>query len=74
MIPLIFGWHLLDPALLHSKAYLVLVTFVALNTLAYATLSLLKIVPRPRWPRTLLSKTDPRNRRAETRSIYPDGR
>jgi hypothetical protein len=71
VIPLIFGGHLISPAILHSRGFLVLLTFVALNTLAYATLSMLKILPVVRWRRGLLTRTDPRNRRTESRSIYP---
>lgn len=71
MIPLIFGGHLLSPAILQSRGFLVLLTFVALNTLAYATLSVLRILPVVRLRRGLLTRGDPRNRRTESRSIYP---
>lgn len=72
MVPLIFGHHWISPAILHSRGFLVLLTFVAINTIAYATLSLTKIIPIPRWQRGLLRRADPRDRRSETRSIYPD--
>jgi hypothetical protein len=71
MTALILGGHLLSPAVLHSRPFLVLLTFVALNTLAYATLSLIKVLPTVRLPRNFLWRPDPRNRRTESRSIYP---
>jgi len=75
MTPLIFGRHLLDPTILHSRGFLVLLTLVSLNTMAYATLSVIKILPKVHWRRGVLApRTDPRNRRVETRSIYPDAR
>ena len=59
---------LFDESILQSPFVNVLATFVALNTLMYAVLAVSRVLPRPqlRWRR--------RYQRAETRSIYPDGR
>lgn len=56
-------------SLLHSEWFAVLATFVALNTIMYCALALAKMLPKiyvTDWLHT-------RNRRAQTRSIYPDG-
>jgi len=71
VITLIFGIHVLPSDILHSHAFLVLLTFVAINTIAYATLSMIKILPRLRLSMLRWRREDPRNRRSETRSIYP---
>lgn len=65
---LVFGHHLLPPSWLHSTAYDVLMIFVAINTIMYGALSVAKVLPA-------LHPTEwfSRKRRAETRSIYPDG-
>ena len=58
---------LLPEGVLHSEWFAVLATFVALNTVMYCALA--KVLPKvyvTDWIHT-------RNRRAETRSIYPDG-
>lgn len=58
----------LPESLLHSQWFAVWATFVAINTLMYAALSVAKILPKiypSDWVRG-------RNRRAETRSIHPD--
>jgi hypothetical protein len=64
------GHGLLLPAsVLHSGWFAVLATFVALNTVMYCALALGKMLPKvyvTDWLHT-------RNRRAQTRSIYPDG-
>lgn len=55
-------------SLLHSQWFAVWATFVAINTLMYAALSVAKILPKiypSDWVRG-------RNRRTETRSIYPN--
>jgi len=59
---------LLPESFLHSQFFLVLATFVAINTIVYVVLSIAKMLPK-----IYLSDwfTGP-NRRAETRSIYPD--
>lgn len=58
---------LLPESVLHSDGVAVLAAFVAINTLLYLTLAIVKILPRPR-----LSWRG-RSRRRETRGIYPDG-
>ena len=67
------GVHLLSasvlPAsLMHSQWFAVLSMFVAINTVLYLTLALIKLLPKA----YLSDWVDQRNRRAETRSIYPD--
>ncbi|MGT2461506.1 hypothetical protein [Sinomonas atrocyanea] len=59
---------LFDESILQSPFVNVLATFVALNTLMYAVLAVARVLPRPRLPWRR------RYQRAETRSIYPDGR
>ncbi len=59
---------LLPESILHTDSFKVLATFVALNTLMYATLAVLKVLPKGyafSWFRG-------RNRRAQNRSIYPE--
>lgn len=58
---------LLPESLLHSDWFSVLATFVAVNTLIYVVLGLIKILPKVR-------RRDRRgpSRRSETRSIHPD--
>ncbi|WP_231916078.1 hypothetical protein [Microbacterium karelineae] len=58
---------LLPVEVLHSDGFALLAAFVAVNTLVYLALAVLKILPVPRPPRR------GRTRRAETRSIHPDG-
>jgi len=70
MSPLVLGFRLLPEGLLHSEAYLVLVTFVSVNTVAFAALSIAKLLPPIRVAGWFTS----RDRRAETRSIYPDAK
>ena len=53
---------------IHSDFFQLLATFVALNSLMYATLALLKVLPRG-WA---LSRFNGRNRRGDNRSIYPE--
>ena len=57
---------LLPESFLHTDAFKVLATFVALNTLMYATLAVVKILPRVHRPAWLAGG----NRRAQDRSIY----
>lgn len=64
--PVLMGL-LLPEAILHTHWFSVLAAFVALNTVIYVCLSLFKMFPAPRW-----SRRGGRNRRSETRSIYPD--
>ncbi len=59
---------LLPESFLHSRFFLILATLVALNTVVYAALSLVHLLPkwfRPSWLRG-------HKQRAATRSIYPD--
>jgi hypothetical protein len=59
---------LLPESVIHSQFFAVLATFVAINTIVYAILAVARILPKvylSDWVRG-------RNRRAETRSIYPD--
>ena len=55
-------------SILQSDLFAVFAAFVAINTVIYVVLAVLKILPRPHIT-DLLSW---RNRRGETRSIYPD--
>ncbi|SDS98114.1 hypothetical protein [Microterricola viridarii] len=59
---------LLPESVLQSEWFAVWATFVAINTLMYAALSIAKILPKI-YPSDWVHK---RNRRAETRGIYPD--
>ncbi|TDK28288.1 hypothetical protein E2F48_02310 [Arthrobacter crusticola] len=55
-------------SILHSELFAVLATFVAINTVMYAALAIVKVLPKlypPAWLRS-------RRERSETRSIHPD--
>jgi len=61
---------LFPSSVLHSNEFAILAAFVAINTVMFAALAVAKILPK-------VHPTDwlpGRNRRAETRSIHPDGR
>lgn len=61
---------LLPESFLHSRFFIILATLVALNTVVYAALSLVHMLPkwfRPSWLRG--SK-----KRRTTRSIFPDAK
>ena len=58
----------LPAELMHSHWFAVLTTFVAVNTVLYLTLAIVKILPKA----YVSDWIDRRNRRAETRSIYPE--
>lgn len=60
---------LLPEGLMHTRWFAILSTFVAVNTVLYLTLAIIKILPKA----YLSDWVDHRNRRAETRSIYPEG-
>lgn len=60
---------LLPAAVLHSEPFAVLATFVAINTLIYVVLAAAKTLPKV-YVRDWLPR---RYRRAESRSIRPDG-
>jgi hypothetical protein len=59
---------LLPENIMHSQWFAVLSVFVAVNTVLYLTLAVIKLLPKA----YLSDWVDQRNRRAETRSIYPD--
>jgi hypothetical protein len=65
MIPLL---TVLPEWILHTDAFQILATFVAINSLMYATLAVLKVLPRGYG----LARFNGRNRRRANRSIYPD--
>ena len=56
------------PETLQTTWFSVLASFVAINTMIYATISFISVLPRL-YPTEWLSS---RNTRSETRSIYPD--
>ena len=62
------GGILLPESIMHSQWFAVLSMFVALNTVLYLTLALIKLLPKA----YLSDWVNHRNRRAESRSIYPD--
>lgn len=59
---------LLPQSIMHSRWFAVLSMFVAINTVVYLTLAIIKLLPKA----YLSDWVDQRNRRAETRSIYPE--
>lgn len=64
MAPLV----LLPESVLHTHAFAILATLVAINTVMYAALAIAKLLP-PVHPSEWIRH---RNRRSETRSIHPD--
>ena len=68
MIAQLSGFHPLPESILHSEPYLVLVTFVSVNTVAFGALAIAKLLP----PVNVSAWFTSRDRRSETRSIYPD--
>ncbi|MEJ6555047.1 MULTISPECIES: hypothetical protein [Microbacterium] len=58
---------LLPESILYGDWFGVLATFVAINTLIYVVLGLIKVLPQWRRPAHLGA-----SRRSETRSIHPD--
>ncbi len=62
------GSILLPESIMHSHWFAVLGMFVAVNTVLYLTLAVIKLLPKA----YLSDWVDQRNRRAESRSIYPD--
>ena len=56
------------PETLQTPWFSVLAAFVAINTMIYATISFISVLPRI-YPTQWFSS---RNTRTETRSIYPD--
>ena len=59
---------LLPESIMHSQWFAVLSMFVAINTVVYLTLAIVKLLPKA----YLSYWIDLRNRRGETRSIYPE--
>lgn len=62
------GGLLLPESLLASDLFAVLAAFVAINTVMYVALAVAKMLPKVYFS----DFVDRRNRRSETRSIYPD--
>lgn len=65
---IVHAGFLLPAELLQSDWFSVLATFVAINTVIYVVLGIIKIVPKVRLRRTHTGAS----RRSETRSIHPD--
>ena len=61
------GGILLEQSVLSSTWFTVFATFVAINTLGYVAITIAKVLPLPR-----LRRRNGRNRRAETRGIFPE--
>ncbi len=59
----------LPESILGARWFAVLSAFVAINTILYVSMSIFKILPKPYLSDVLRRH----GRRAETRSIYPDG-
>jgi hypothetical protein len=59
---------ILPESLMHSRWFATLTMFVAVNTVLYLTLAIIKLLPKA----YLSDWVDQRNRRSESRSIYPD--
>lgn len=59
---------LLPESFLASELFTVLAAFVAINTVMYVVLAIAKMLPKV----YISDFFDRRNRRSETRSIYPD--
>lgn len=59
---------LLPESFLHSNFFIILATLVALNTVIYAALSVVHVLPK--WFRTSWLRRQ--RKRGVTRSIYPD--
>lgn len=58
---------LLPESVLQSDWFSVLATFVAINTIIYVVLGIIKVLPKVR-----LRRHSGASRRSETRSIHPD--
>ena len=65
--PIVHTGILLPESVLHSSLFAVLAAFVAINTVIYASLALVNVLPRI-YPGDWVSN---RSRRTETRSIHP---
>ena len=60
--------NVLPESIMHSPWFAALSMFVAINTIVYLTLAIIKLLPKA----YLSDWVDQRNRRSETRSIYPE--
>ena len=58
----------LPQSFMHDPWFATLSMFVAINTVLFLTLAIIKLLPKA----YLSDWVDQRNRRSETRSIYPD--
>jgi hypothetical protein len=58
----------LPESLMNGRWFAALSMFVAINTVLYLTLAIIKLLPKA----YLSDWVDQRNRRSETRSIYPE--
>jgi hypothetical protein len=58
----------LPSSIMHGPWFAALSMFVAINTVLYLTLAIIKLLPKA----YLSDWVDQRNRRSESRSIYPD--
>ena len=65
---LILAGIVLPQSIMHTSWFAVLSMFVAINTVLYLTLAIIKLLPKA----YLSDWVDRRNRRSESRSIYPD--
>lgn len=61
-------WNVLPGSVMHSRVFLVLSTFVALNTVMYVGLAVVKMLPRIHVSDWIRGP----ERRSETRHIDPD--
>jgi hypothetical protein len=59
---------ILPGSTMHTAWFAALSTFAAINTVVYLTLAVIKLLPKA----YLSDWIDRRNRRSESRSIYPD--
>ena len=57
----------LPQSIMHTQWFAVLSMFVAINTVLYLTLAIIKLLPKA----YLSDWVDQRNRRTESRGIYP---
>ena len=64
----LFAGVVLPESVMQTQWFAVLSMFVAINTVLYLTLAVIKLLPKV----YLSDWVNQRNRRAETRSIYPD--
>ena len=60
--------NVLPQSIMHEPWFAALSLFVAINTVLYLTLAIIKLLPKA----YLSDWVNRRNRRSESRSIYPD--